>query len=237
MTGKKHPFEHPSENARLVHFRESVHQYDRFCEELLKPEHRSDMPGIAISLDEQIEDDPEVMKLAIKAMLQRKYWSEGEELRLDRVIDALMPFLPEDDSRRMSLERSKTWFLNQYPDSQKGVKAVEHTGKQQDYVGSHELIREMIYGTLMHSDYQKWLNAISAGSLGVIALGTEIDGMESHLHSVRDLLVSLHEEGLFHPDLETIQRDMPSHRSLAPWGSRTQKPSVSNDASIRSSTV
>lgn len=233
MAGKKHP----SENVRLVHFRESVHQYDRFCEELLKPEHRNDILGIVVSLDEQIEDDPEVMKLAIKAMLQRKYWSEGEELRLDRVIDALMLFLPEGDSRSITLEHSKTWFLNQYPDSQKNVKAVEHTGKQQDYVGSHELIREMIYGTLMHSDYQKWLNAVSAGSLSVIALGTEIDGMESRLHSVRDLLVSLHEEGLFQPDLETIQGDMPSHRSLTPWGSRTQQPSVSNDVAIRSSTV
>lgn len=213
MLNKPNTSEHPSENARLVHFRESIDLYDKFKAALL------DFDGvIPLSADTRIQDDPKVMKLALRAALLRKYWAKREELRLDRVIDALQQVLIDSNlmgsDRYQALSRIKAWFFNQYPEVQDGTKAVNHSESEIKYAGSHELVREDLYGLLLHGDYQKWLNAGSAGYLNAIALGTEVEGLESRIHSVNAILIQLFEDGQFKPDLERITADTPSRRTL-----------------------
>lgn len=209
MAGK----EHPSENARLVHFRESVDLYDKFKTALLDFD-----GGIPLSVNTRIQDNPKVMKLALRASLLRKYWAKTEELRLDRVINALQQVLIESDltesDHYQDLSQIKAWFFNQYPEVQDGSDAVNHSGSEINYEGSHELVREDLYGLLLHGDYQKWLNAGSAGSLNAIALGEDVEGLESRIHSVNAILINLFEVGHFKPDLEQIVADTPSRRTL-----------------------
>ncbi|MBT1171839.1 hypothetical protein JS528_00390 [Bifidobacterium sp. MA2] len=204
---------HPSENARLIHFRESVDLYDKFKTMLL------DFNGsIPLGADTRIQDDPKVMKLALRAALLRKYWAKREELRLDRVIDALQQVLIDADLTESDycriLSQIKVWFFSQYPEVQDGVKAVDHTGNEIEYEGSHDLVREDLYGLLLHGDYQKWLNASSSGSLSAIALGADVEGLEARIHTVNTILIKLFEEGQFEPDLERIVADTPSRRAL-----------------------
>lgn len=213
MANKPNTSEHPSENARLIHFRESVDLYDKFKTTLL------DFDGvIPLGADTRIQDDPKVMKLALRAALLRKYWAKKEELRLDKVIDALQQVLVDadlaDSNYCQILSQIKAWFFSQYPEVQDGVKAVNHNGSAIEYEGAHELVREDLYGLLLHGDYQKWLNASSAGSLNAIALGTDVEGLEARIHSVNTVLIKIFEEGLFEPDLDRIVADTPSRRTL-----------------------
>lgn len=213
MTDKPDTSTHPSDNARLIHFRESVDLYDALKTTLLNFE-----GSITLDVDTRIQSDPKIMKLALRAALLRKYWAKREELRLDKVIDALMRLLTDNDlegsEHYQTLVQIKAWFFNQYLEIQDRTKVVNHSGNERKYRGSHELVREDLYGLLLHGDYQKWLNARSTGYLNAIALSWDVEGLENRIHSVNTILIQLFEDAQFSPNLERIAADTPSRKTL-----------------------
>ena len=83
---------HPSNQELLIHFCESVSQYDSFMEVIpLKTQQaiHMNLPPL------DVWSNPDVAKYCIRASLLRKYWASREELRLDKITTAMQTIIDE----------------------------------------------------------------------------------------------------------------------------------------------
>lgn len=213
--GKKHP---EGGMELLIHFHESVLQYDLYTQEVLK-------------VDDGITDadgDPNFIKYCLRASLLRKYWAREDELALDKVIPVMKEHLDEScasgHQRLELLEHLSESFTCAYRDKNRRETASD-TGNmssaadetsETEYVSvtPHEVAVDYVYGMLIHGDYQKWVNARNSGFLNLLSISNEVFRLEKFVHSTHDILDGMVADGTLTPDFSRIVLDSPTKRSM-----------------------
>jgi hypothetical protein len=212
---------HPSNQELLIHFHETVLQYDSFME-VIPLKTQQAIPANLPPLD--VWSNPDVAKYCIRASLLRKYWASREELRLDKITTAMQTILDESaDSESQQchhwstiIEEIEDSFLRQYPDALGGKDRIpDHTGKEQEYNTVHHLVSENLYGTLMHGDYQKWINVRGHDFANLVAISTDVAELEGFIHKLYDICEDMFDKEVYVPDYSRIERDSPEQVCLS----------------------
>ncbi|RSX52982.1 hypothetical protein [Bifidobacterium samirii] len=206
--GKKHP---EGGMELLIHFHESVLQYDLYTQEVLKTTSEMMNP----------ESDDNFIKYCLRAALLRKYWAPEDELALDKVIATIKSRLDNstDSSheRLQSLEHLLKSFTCAYriknTDSNSNSRSESAKDKAKAAYRSvtpHQAAVDYVYGMLLHGDYQKWLNARNPNFLSLLSIGNEVARLEKFVHSVHDFLNEMVNDGTLTPDFSRILQDSPT---------------------------
>lgn len=218
---------HPRDMERLIHFHESVVQYDKFVDNI-PLEHES---GITDD-----PNDPGFLKYCLRASLLRKYWAPSDELAIDKVIESMRTFLdgshPTDTKRNDDLNAISTNFTHLYRNKKEESEGEKKSNPDQssfkknnipmineEQLTTHELAVEYTYGMVMHGDYQKWVNARSSGFLTTISITMEVSQLEGFVHAVYQILEGMQNDGTLNPDFSRIKQNSPKERRVSFWPS------------------
>ncbi len=218
-TGKSHP----RDMERLIHFHESVVQYDEFVANIPLT-HKGGMTDAP--------NDPGFLKYCLRASLLRKYWAPSDELAIDKVIKSMRMILdgshPTDTKRNNALDAISTNFTNLYPnkkeesEGEKTRNPAQSSSKEdnmptanEEQLTTHKIAVEYIYGMVMHGDYQKWVNARSSGFLTTISISMEVSQLEGFVHAIHQILEGMRDDGTLDPDFSRIEQNSPKKRMLS----------------------
>lgn len=122
----------------------------------------------------------------VRAMALRKFvWGE-DGVRGDRVVTALERSLNEDDRQAIS-----HWHTN-FASIGTTLRVLEGPG---DSRGLDELVRDLVYGGLLHADYPRWERRRARSSTSTdLALWMFTEDAEFFVRRLRNLIRTAHRE-------------------------------------------
>lgn len=169
---------HPSNNELLVHFIFSVKLFDDFMRTF----------GITIRDHFDIKDKNLLRKYELALMLQRKYWGCTEELRLDKVINAALVQPELSSSCIKELTDDKIQFEHIYCAHKADRSNDRNNNREKENISPHQVDIDDLYGTLIHSDYRKWVTAVTFKDQLPLIIQFDVPKLDQLVHDVYKIL-------------------------------------------------